>query len=145
MTEAGFFGGGVGMPRNHRLVPVFDLVARMFYAALFDPTQNCVVVLQTMNRVFESIAVEFEKAEEMFVEPDRLVIVTIKQSLAMELGLVDQTRKMNVAAEFFVWTARMQSSHGGKAYVACRGWGAPAGPSGSAFFPAAFASGNNSP
>src|SRR5260370_13904322 len=117
----------------------------MFYAALFDPTQNGVIVFQTVHRLFESIAVELEKAEEMFVEPDRFVVVTIKQSLAMQLGLVDQTREMNVAAEFFVRTARMQSWHGGKAYVACKGSAAPSGPSDSAVFSAAFASGNNSP
>src|SRR6266404_3077581 len=95
--------------------------AGMFYAARFDPVQNCVIVLETMNCLFEGIALDFEKAEEMLVEADGLVVVAVEQAFAMQLGLVDQTREMNVAAEFFVWTARMQSSHGGKPYVAGKG------------------------
>ena len=74
-----------------------------------------------MNCLFEGIALDFEKAQEMLVEADGLVVVAVEQAFAMQLGLVDQTREMNVAAEFFVWTARMQSSHGGKTYVACKG------------------------
>ena len=64
-----------------------------------------------MNRLFKGIAVDLEKAEEMFIEANRLVVVTIEQAFAMELRLVDQAREMNVAAEFFVRTARVQSSH----------------------------------
>src|SRR5713226_7068643 len=48
----------------------------------------------------------------MFVKADRLVVVAIEESLAMQLGLVDQAREMNIAAELLVRTARMQSSHG---------------------------------
>src|SRR6476661_8852702 len=67
-----------------------------------------------MNGLFKSIAVDFEEAEEMFIEADRLVVIAVEKSFAMEFRLVDQAREMNVAAEFLVRTARMQSSHGGK-------------------------------
>src|SRR2546423_1348411 len=85
----------------------------MLDAILLDPVQNGVVFFQTLHRLFKSIAVELEKAEEMFVEADRLVVVTVEQSFAMQLCLVDQARELNVAAELFVRTARMQSTHGG--------------------------------
>src|SRR5437879_10577469 len=65
-----------------------------------------------MHRLFKSVAIEFEEAEKMFVEADGFIIVTVEEALAMQLGLVDQTGEMNVAAELFVRTARMQSSHG---------------------------------
>src|SRR6267143_4937501 len=84
----------------------------MLHAILLHPAQNGVVFFQTMNRLFENIAVELEKTEEMFVEADRLVVVTVEQSFALQPGLVDQAREMNVAAELFVRTARVQSSHG---------------------------------
>ena len=64
-----------------------------------------------MNCLFEGIALDFEKAQEMLVEADGLVVVAVEQAFAMQLGLVDQTGEMNVAAELFVRTARMQSSH----------------------------------
>src|SRR5436305_2823731 len=47
----------------------------------------------------------------MFVETDGFVIVAVEQTFAVEPRLVDQPRQMNVAAEFFVRTARMQSAH----------------------------------
>src|SRR5712664_1417322 len=67
-----------------------------------------------MHRLLESVAVELEKAEKMFVEADRFVVVAVEEPFAMQLGLVDQAREMHVAAELFVRTARMQSSHGRK-------------------------------
>src|SRR6266571_2369055 len=91
---------------------MFDIAGGMFKAVLFDPAQDRVIVFQAMHRLLESVAVELEKAEEMFVEADRLVVVTIEQSFAMKLCLVDQAREVDVAAELFVRTARMQSSHG---------------------------------
>jgi hypothetical protein len=61
----------------------------MFYAAPLDPAQDCVIVLQTMNCLFEGFAVDFEKAEEMLVESDCFVVVTVEQAFALELGLVN--------------------------------------------------------
>ena len=84
----------------------------MFQAVLFNPSQDRLIVFQTMHRLFKSVAIEFEEAEKMFIEADRFIIVTVEEALAMQLGLVDQTGEMNVAAELFVRTARMQSSHG---------------------------------
>ncbi len=64
-----------------------------------------------MHRLFERVAVDFQKTEKMFVESDSFIVVAVEQPFAMEPGLVDQARKMDVAAELFVRTARMQSSH----------------------------------
>src|SRR5437870_10049856 len=64
-----------------------------------------------MDGVLKVVPVDFEKAEKMFVEPDSFVVVTVEQAFAMELRLIDQAPKVNVAAELFVRTARMQSSH----------------------------------
>src|SRR5438270_13024754 len=83
----------------------------MLRAALLDPIQDRLIVFQTMDGFFESVAIEFQKTEEMFIESDCFVIVTVEQTFAMEPGLVDQAREMNVAAELFVRSARMQSSH----------------------------------
>src|SRR5438477_13163772 len=114
MAVARFFRSGVGMSRDHRLVPVFDVASRMFQAVLFNPPQDRLIVFQTMHRLFESIAIELKKTKQMLVEADGFIIVTVEEALAMQLGLVDQTGEMNVAAELFVRTARMQSSHGRK-------------------------------
>src|SRR5256885_1369695 len=111
MTEAGLLRGGIGMAQDHRLVPMFDFFRRMLRRIFLDPFENGVVFFQTMDCVFEDVAVDFEKAEEMFIEPDGFIIVPVEQAFAMQLRLINQTREMNVAAEFFVRTARMQSSH----------------------------------
>src|SRR6476620_5614400 len=47
----------------------------------------------------------------MFVEPDDFVVVTVEQAFAMQPCLVNQTRQMDITAEFLVRTAWMQSSH----------------------------------
>ena len=62
-----------------------------------------------MDGVFKRVAVDFQKTEQMFVETDGLVVVAVEQTFAMQLRLVDQARQMNVSAELFVRTARMQS------------------------------------
>src|SRR5256885_5228476 len=109
MAKACFFRGGIGMARNHRLIPMFDFFGRMLGRIFLDPFQNAVVLFEPMHRLFKSVAVDLEKTEKMFIETNRLVVVTVEQPFAMELCLIDQAWKMNVAAEFFVRTARMQS------------------------------------
>jgi hypothetical protein len=47
----------------------------------------------------------------MFVEPDGFVVVTVEQAFAVQPCLVNQTRQMDITAEFLVRTAWMQSSH----------------------------------
>src|SRR6516165_238091 len=111
MTEPRLLGGGVGMPRDHRLVPMFDLVRGMLGGIFSNPFQDRVVFLQATDGLLESVTVDLEKAEQMLVEPDGLVVVTVEQTFAVQLGLVDQARQMDVTAELFVRTARMQSSH----------------------------------
>src|SRR2546430_16252451 len=107
MTEAGFLGGGVRMSRDHCFVPVFDFFSGMSDGVSLDPFQDSVVFFQTMHRLLKCVAVDLEKAEKMFVEADVLVVVSVKQAFAMELRLIAQARKVNVAAALFVRTARM--------------------------------------
>src|SRR5206468_12461927 len=74
------------------------------------------------------------------------IVVTVKQSFAVQPGLIDQTRQMHVTAQLLVRTARMQSLHGDRSYVAGRGRGAASGKWDSRIFVAAGSwSGNNSP
>src|SRR5919106_5434619 len=47
----------------------------------------------------------------MLVEPDGFVVVTVEQAFAVQPSLVNQTRQMDITAEFLVRTAWMQSSH----------------------------------
>src|SRR5882757_4621072 len=47
----------------------------------------------------------------MFVEPGGFVVVTVEQAFAVQPCLVNQTRQMDITAEFLVRTAWMQSSH----------------------------------
>ena len=47
----------------------------------------------------------------MLVEPDGFIVVTVEQAFAMQPCLINQTRQMNITAEFLVRTAWMQSSH----------------------------------
>src|SRR6516164_4783876 len=93
---------------------MFDIGPGMFYAVLFHPLQNRFVLFQTMHGILKHVTVNLKKAKEMFIEPNGLVIVAVEKSLPVQLRLVDQAREMNVAAELFVRTARMQSSHGRK-------------------------------
>src|SRR6516165_3896194 len=72
---------------------MFDIGPGMFYAVLFHPLQNRFVLFQTIHGILKHVTVNLKKAKEMFIEPNGLVIV---------------------AAELFVRTARMQSSHGRK-------------------------------
>src|SRR5882757_4487432 len=46
----------------------------------------------------------------MFVEPGGFVVVTVEQAFAVQPCLVNQTRQMDITAEFLVRTAWMQSS-----------------------------------
>jgi hypothetical protein len=44
----------------------------------------------------------------MLVEANRFVVVPVQQTFAMELGLVDQPRQMDIAAQFLIRTPRME-------------------------------------
>src|SRR5436305_14668496 len=47
----------------------------------------------------------------MFVETDSLVVVSVEQTFAVQLCLVDQPRKMNVSAESLIRAAWQQLLH----------------------------------
>src|SRR6476646_10019738 len=144
MVKSGFLGGGVRMTRNHSLVPMLDFRGRMFDRALMHPTQDGIVFLEAMHCVFELVSVDLQKAEEMFVEPDCLVVVAVEKAFAVESSFIDQARQMDIIAELFVRTARMQSAHE-MHYVACAGCAPPSGISDSFFFSELFTSGKSSP
>src|SRR5437868_9336056 len=78
MNEARFLGGGIGMPRDHRLVPMLDFLRRMLGAVFVHPIENGGVVVQLIGYVFERVALDAQKCEQMFVEPNGLVIVSVK-------------------------------------------------------------------
>src|SRR5882762_7123781 len=108
MIKSRSFGGGIWMTRDHFLVPMFDGIRRMFRSILIDPTEDLGIVVKTIGDFFKVVAVKLEKGEKMFVEADRFVVIAVKQPFAIQTGLVEQTRQMNIAAELFVGTARSQ-------------------------------------
>src|SRR2546430_3484084 len=60
--------------------------------------QTCALPI-SIGDFFEVVAVKLEKSEKMFVEADGFVVISVKQPFAMQTGLVDQTRQMNVRSE----------------------------------------------
>jgi hypothetical protein len=120
MIKSRAFCRGIWMARDHFLVPVLDRIGRMFRSIRIDPTEDLGVVVKAIGDFFEVVAIKLEKGEKMFVEANGLVVVTVKQTFAMQAGLVDQTRQMNIAAKLFVGTARSQFLHEA-IYVAGRG------------------------
>src|SRR5881394_3041715 len=58
----------------------------------------------------------------MLVESDGLIVVTVKQAFAVQPRLVNQTRQMDMTAEFLVRTAWMQSSHEADRCLCGRQW-----------------------
>ena len=87
-----------------------------FDSVLRDPLQNRFVVLVQLATSSNASPSNFEKRQQMLVEPNGLIVVAIEQASAMKSGLIDQTRQMHVSAKFLVGTARVQSLHGEKLY-----------------------------
>src|SRR2546423_11195026 len=83
----------------------------MFRSILIDPSEYFGIVVKTIGDFLKLVAVKFEKGEKMLVEADGFVVIAVKQPFAMQTGLVDQTRQMNIAAELLVGTARSQLLH----------------------------------
>jgi hypothetical protein len=69
------------------------------------------VVIELIGDLLKGIAIEFQKRQQMLIEANGFIVVAVKQSFAMQSGLVDQTRQMHIAAEFLIGTARMQPCH----------------------------------
>jgi len=129
MIETRAFCRGIRMAGDHFLVPMFDRIGRILRAVLNDPIEDFSVVIKTIGDFFEVVAIELKESEKMFVESNRLVVVAVEQTFAMQPGFVDQTRQMNIAAKFFVGTARSQLLHEA-IYVAGRGRARLTDPSG---------------
>src|SRR5437879_11850077 len=110
------------MPRNHRVIPLLDRFCRISRSVFSYPSQNCLVVVKLVCDLFECVTVDFQKGEQMLIEANGFIVVTVEQSFPVQPGLVDQTRQMHVTAQFLVRTARMQSVHRDDCrYVSCRG------------------------
>src|SRR4029077_1026860 len=105
MQETRLFSSGIGMARNHGLVPLIDRFGRMLLSIFLHPRENCLLVIQLVSDFFECFSVEFEKREQVLIEPDGFIIVTVEQAFAMQPCLVNQTRQMDITAEFLVRTA----------------------------------------
>ena len=78
MNEARFLGGGIGVARNHRGVPMLDFLGRMLHAVLLHPIENFFIVVELVSDFFEGVAFDPEKCEKMFVEADRFVVVAVE-------------------------------------------------------------------
>jgi hypothetical protein len=89
MDEARLFGGGVGMPGNHRLVPLVNLFGRVLRSIFLYPLQNRGVIIEFVGNLFECVSIDFEKRQQMFIEADGFVIVAVEQSFPMQSGFVD--------------------------------------------------------
>ena len=71
--------------------------------------ENRRVVFAFVRRFLEGVRIDLQKRQQMFVESDRLVIVAVEQTAAMQARLVDQSRQMDVTAQPLVGTPRKQS------------------------------------
>ena len=89
MIKARAFCRGIRVARDHFLVPMFDRLGRMFRSIFVDPVKNRGVIVKTIGDFFEVVAVKFEKGENMFVEANGFVVITVKQSFTMQAGLID--------------------------------------------------------
>jgi hypothetical protein len=110
VKETRLLRGRIGVPGDHGLIPFFDSLFRMPDCMLPYPVQDGRIIVQTMGRFFKGITIDLEKGQEMFIETNGLVVVAVKQPLAMELGLIDQTRQMDEATQLLVRAPRMRLS-----------------------------------
>src|ERR1051326_3242068 len=76
-----------------------------------DPIQYFLIIVEPIGDFFEFVAIQFEEGEQMFVETNGFVVVTVEQSLAVQTSLIDQARQMHISAELLVRTARSQLLH----------------------------------
>ena len=83
----------------------------MLCAIFLNPLENSGVVIELVRDFFKRVRIQLEKGEQMFVESDRFVVVTVQQSLSVKPGFVNQPRQMNVTAQSIVWAAGKQSLH----------------------------------
>src|SRR5207302_1978579 len=90
---------------------MFDRIGRMFRSIFIDPIEHLSVIVKTVGDFFKVVAVKFEKGEKMFVETNGFIVITVKQAFAVQTGLVDQARQMNIATEFLLRTERWQLLH----------------------------------
>jgi hypothetical protein len=82
MIEAFCFHRGIGMARDHRVVPLFPFFGWMLGAIFADPLENGRVI-ELVRHLFEDVGIKFQEGEQMLVEANGFVVIAIKQSLAM--------------------------------------------------------------
>ncbi len=105
MVEARFLYRRVGMSHDHGLIPFLDFFRSVTRGVRLHPRKNCIVALEFERGFFESVRIDFEKAEQVLIETYRLVVITVEQPLVMQTRLVDQSRQMNVIPEALVRAA----------------------------------------
>src|SRR5438067_3526227 len=94
----------------------------MLLSIFLHPSENRLVVIQLVGDFFKCVTVDFEKCEQMLVESHGFVVITVEQAFAVQPRLVNQTRQMDITAEFLVRTAWMQSSHEARSLLCGRQW-----------------------
>ncbi len=106
-----FFTAESGCSRYHCLVPFFNRFRRVF--APFSAIHARIAPSSSMRLAASSKASgsNFEKSQQMFIESNGFVIVSVEQTFAMQFCFVDQTRQMHVAAEPFVGTPWENFAH----------------------------------
>ena len=57
---------------------MLDLVGRMLRAVRRHPIENLLVVIELVGDFLKRVAFDAEKREEMFVEPNGLVVVAVE-------------------------------------------------------------------
>ena len=80
----------------------------MLHAVFAHPLQDGIVIVEAVSSFFERVRIELQEGEQMFIEADGLVVVAVEKPFAMKLGLIDQTRQMDITTQLLVRTARMQ-------------------------------------
>ena len=89
-TKPRFFCRGIGMTSNHALVPFLDRLGGMFGACSLTHSRIASSSSRRLTASSNASGFNFRKAEQMFVEPDGLVVVAVEQTLLVQPRLIDQ-------------------------------------------------------
>ena len=88
MIKARAFGRGIGMTGNHFLVPMFNRFRRIFRCIAADPIEDLCVVVKTIRDFLKLVAIELKEREQMLVEANGFVIVSVEKGGAFSGQLV---------------------------------------------------------
>jgi hypothetical protein len=68
----------VRMPRDHGFVPFLDRLRIVLNGVFVHPLKNGVIVIEPMGSFFECIRIDLQEGEQMLIETDGLVVVTVQ-------------------------------------------------------------------